>query len=118
MEASHTKSPINPEIEKARQLLRQAKNLRDRSDEIFQEAVQIFEKEVVRAMREQEDKLINRKQAIDLLWFDSYRSLRRWEDKVHPLGYMEFEDDKILRSEVLRFIDDYQSGVIHQKLHR
>lgn len=95
-----------------------ADHYRQLAEKFDQEAFQKLEKLNVRLMRTREDKLINRKEALDLLWFDSYQGLKDWEKKVMPIGYLRFENSKILRSEVLKFRDDYYNGTLHAKLRK
>lgn len=103
---------------KADQLLKEATVLQQRAEVLRSRAIELYRKQGLDVHRKENDKLINRKQAIELLWFESYPSLRDWEVKVNPFGYLRFHDDKILRSEVLRFLDDYQSGAIHRKMNK
>lgn len=109
---------MNSMIKRADQLHKQALALRERSDQLLRQAMGIYEKQTQMAVRKQEDKLLNRKQALELLWFDTYPSLRHWEKQVNPHGYLKFNDDAIKRSEVLRFLDDYQSGLIHKMIYK
>ncbi len=109
---------MNVLTNKADQLLEEATMLRERAETLRGEAIELYRKQGLVAHRKENDKLINRKQAIELLWFDSYPTLRDWEAKVNRFGYLQFIDDKILRSEVLRFLDDYQSGAVHRKMNK
>jgi hypothetical protein len=94
------------------ELREQALGYRQMARTLEQQAFERQQEQVDRLMRKRKDKLINRSEAIDLLWFGSYESLKNWEKKMGPFGYLKFEDSKILRSEVLRFRDDYYSGKI------
>lgn len=110
---------MNPNLKKAQLLNRQALFHRRKADQLQQELTDLLTKETEKALQKKNDRLINRREALDLLWFDHYSTLREWEQRVRPLGYLNFTDEnKILRSEVLRFLDDYQCGTVHQKLRR
>jgi|GEM_PF-1385910 len=102
---------------KVYELRTQAKFLRDRADKIEEELYLILENQAVTNLRKSNDKAINRKQALTMLWFNSYPALRKWEAKMKPYGYLQFNDDVILRSELLRFLDDYHSGKIKRLLY-
>lgn len=114
----NTTTTVFPEkvIREATALREQARTLRKRADEIEDRAYKIQETATKEVMREQSDKWLSKAEALELLWFDSYPALRRWEKKLNPIGYLRFNDNKILRSQVLRCIDDYRSGVIERKL--
>ncbi len=95
-----------------------AKHFRQRADELDEKAFRMQKQMVEKAMTEQNDKLINRTRAIELLWFTTHQSLKDWENKMSEsnLDYLQFQDNKILRSEVIRFRDDYYDGTVHNKL--
>lgn len=105
-----------PNIIKAERFRQKAIELQKESNNLMLEAMKIYEQESVRAFRKHNDKLINRKEAISLLWFESHQALKDWEKKVQNIGYLQFNNHKILRSEVLRFRDDYKNGKLFQKL--
>lgn len=108
----------NPISQKADLLRSQAKSLRQRADELEEQAYSIIREQAVINIREANDKLVNRKEALSMMWFNSYPALRTWEKKVMHLGYLKFTDDKILRSELMRFLDDYHSGKVNKLLYR
>lgn len=103
---------------KAKELRARAMSLRLRAEELENEAFRLLDEQATQNIRQANDKLVNRKQALGMLWFTSYPALRKWEKRMIPYGYLRFEEDKILRSEVLRFVDDYKSGKINRLLHK
>ena len=106
-------------MERTAEILRdRAKAYRKIADELDEEAFAKQQTEVKKLQRKKNDPLINKKAAIALLWFDTYESLKNWQKKVSGLGYLRFENKKILRSEVLRFRDDYYNGKLHHKLNK
>lgn len=99
-------------------LLNRAEYHHRRTIELYKEAIEAQQELLEQAMRKKNDKLLNRTQAIELLWFTTHQALKNWENKVADLGYLNFQNNKILRSEVLRFLEDYQSGKLHAKLRK
>lgn len=96
----------------------QANYYRELADQFEKKAFQKLEKLNSQLMRKRNDKLINRKKAISLLWFTTHQALKDWERKLEGTEYLRFEDNKILRSEVLKFRDDYYNGKLHKKLRK
>jgi|SRR5699024_249967 len=102
--------------EEVSQKRRIANGLRKRARQMDQKADELLRDHIQRQYSD--DPLINKAEAIELLWFGSYESLKNWREKVQPLGYLRFENNKIPRSEVLRFRDHYYNGTITKKLKR
>lgn len=100
-----------------KQLKARADGLRKRANKLdkdYQQAVENFLKKV---LRETNDKLLNRTECLEYLPIGTLESLKNWEEKYSPYGYLRFQDNKILRSELMRFIDDKQSGRIHRQIN-
>lgn len=95
-----------------------ADHFRERAREFEDKAFELQQDKLKEVRRKQQDRLINRTQAIELLWFNSHSALKNWEQKVSPIGYLKFEGNAILRSEVLRFRDDYSTGLVNRKLRK
>lgn len=104
------------QLKEIKQLRKSARHFRERADELDEKAFRKQQELVDEVMTEQNDKLINRTQTIELLWFTTHQALKDWENKLEDLDYLDFQDNKILRSEVLRFRDDYYDGIVHKKL--
>lgn len=104
--------------QEAKELRMRAKGLRERAEELDQKAYDIAMERTRKFMREMEDKLLNRTQCLDYLPINTLESLKNWERKYSPYGYLRFEDNKILRSELLEFIDHKNSGIIAKKMKR
>lgn len=100
---------VPKQVESLRQ---QARMLRQRADQLEEEAFKAQQEFTERAIIRNEDRLLNRTQALELLSITTLESLKTWERKYRSLGYLHFENNKILRSEVLRFIDDLHTGKI------
>jgi hypothetical protein len=101
-----------------KELKARADGLRERANELdqqYQEAVENFVKKV---LRETNDKQLNRTQCLEYLSIGTLESLKNWEEKYSPYGYLRFQDNKIMRSELLEFIDDLNSGKIHRRMNR
>jgi hypothetical protein len=105
---------IPKEVEKK---FAQADALDQRAREIRQQALEEMRERNRKFVREMEDKVLNRSQCLEYLSINTLESLKNWENKYRPYGYLEFEDNKILRSELLEFIDDLNSGVIDKKMN-
>jgi hypothetical protein len=89
----------------------------EQAQKLLAEMMQVYANEARKLQISKDDGMINRREAIELLWFDSYATLANWEKKVNRFGYLLFnEDNMILRSEVIRFADDYQSGIVMHRL--
>lgn len=112
------KKLMNPKVEDADRLIKEADGLFNESIKLRNQAVEIYRQVAIRSLRKKKDKFINKKEALELLPFSSYPTLRKWIKKVQPLGYLNFHNAMILRSEVLRFNDDYRSGRIERMIHR
>lgn len=91
--------------EEAIQKKRQAERLRERANELDREAMDLVIERTRKFMREVDDKLLNRTQCLEYLPISSFRQLKWWEKKYRPYGYLQFEDNKLLRSELLEFVD-------------
>lgn len=104
---------IPKEVEQKRQ---QAKSLRERAEQLEEEAYELAMERTRKFMREMEDKMLNRTQCLEYLSINTLESLKNWENKYRPYGYLQFQDNKILRSELLEFIDDKNSGKIHRMM--
>lgn len=104
---------IPKEVEKK---FAQADALDQRAREIRQQALEEMRKRNRKFVREMEDKVLNRSQCLEYLSINTLESLKNWENKYRPYGYLEFEDNKILRSELLEFIDHLNSGKIHRMM--
>lgn len=90
----------------------EAKKLYDRGLQLIDQGKLLME----RAVEIGDDELLNRTQALDYLPWDSFRSLKTWENRIRPYGYLQFRDNKIKRSEIQKFIRDWDSGRIHRIL--
>lgn len=101
----------------AKELRMRAKGLRDRADELEEKAYEIAMERTRKFMREMQDKILNRTQCLKYLSINTLESLKNWENKYRPYGYLQFEDNKILRSELLEFIDHKNSGLIERKMN-
>jgi len=102
----------------AKELRMRAQGLREKANELEQQAYELTMKRTRTFMREMQDKLLNRTQCLEYLSINTLESLKNWERKYSPAGYLRFKDNKILRSEILRFIDDKQSGALQQKINQ
>lgn len=100
------------DIPAVKQKLEIAQHLRERACELEMEAREEHRKYLRRFVRNMEDKELNRTQCLDYLSIRTVKALKEWEDKYSPYGYLQFKEGKIMRSELLRFIDDRQSGKI------
>lgn len=95
-----------------------ADGLRERANELDQEYHEAVENFVKKVLRETNDKLLNRTQCLEYLSIGTLESLENWEEKYSPYGYLRFQDNKILRSKLMKLIDDKQSGQIHWQMNR
>jgi hypothetical protein len=107
---------MNEYLKKSEELYSQARHFRQVAEQKEEKAHELRKKGMEIFLREKEDRLISKRETLDLLWFNSYTALRQWEKRVNPIGYLEFTGNKILRSEVLRFLDDYHSRTVERKL--
>lgn len=97
---------------------RMADGLRQRANEIEQEADTMLERHIQRFMRKVNDRMLNRTECLEYLPIGTLESLKNWENKYRPYGYLQFENNKMSRNSLLAFIDDLNSGKIHRQLKR
>ena len=103
---------------KVKELRMRSKNHRDKAEKFNQEAMDIMLDQTRHWMREMDDKLLNRNECLDYLSISTLQSLKSWEREYSTHDYLQFENNKTLRSELIRFIDDYNSVVIHKKINQ